>query len=112
MSHTAYDDMFGSRSAIPPGGATGPPTKPPAAPPSLAQTTESSLTYLNTYRRSFPATLIAYASDLRRLQEFVAATGLPDSTSHLTARHLQAFAFSLRDAAPSPSGAEGVAFDE
>jgi site-specific recombinase XerD len=67
----------------------------------LAEATAGFLDYLKTYRRSSPATLVAYAADLHRLQEFVASTGLPTSVPQLTARHLQAYAFSLRDAAPA-----------
>lgn len=67
----------------------------------LIEANERFLEFLETYRRASPATLSAYATDLRRLVRFLASSGLPDAVSEVTAQHLRAFAFSQRDAAPA-----------
>lgn len=67
----------------------------------VAEAADGFLAYLETYRRSSPATLTAYAGDLRKLGQFLAAAGRPTTVAQIGPRDIQAFAYSLREAAPA-----------
>lgn len=89
------------RRCVPQPQASPVPQSVPAGELSLAEATDRFLSYLETYRRSAPATVHAYAGDLRRLAEFLERSHLPGSVRQITSRHLQGFAVSLSGLAPA-----------